>query len=214
MTFKEKIVKLRKLKGLTQDEFASAVGVSRQAVYKWECGQSYPEVSKLLEIKFLFGISIDDLLDESYEVIIPEKKKRKRKPKDENAAPVAAKPAAPAVKAEPAPVKEEHKKEEPVFAPMADEDIRNELLGTKKAAPAVEEAPAVKEEVAPAAVVEEPVAEAAPVVEEAPAAPAEEPAPVVEETVAAAPAPVAEAAPAAEAATEKKGLFGRLFGRK
>ena len=213
MTFKEKIVKLRKLKGLTQDEFASAVGVSRQAVYKWECGQSYPEVSKLLEIKFLFGISIDDLLDESYEVIIPEKKKRKRKPKDENAAPVAAKPAAPAVKAEPAPVKEEPKKEEPVFAPMADEDIRNELLGTKKAAPAVEEAPAVKEEVAPA-VVEEPVAEAAPVVEEAPAAPAEEPAPVVEEAPAAAPAPVAEAAPAAEAATEKKGLFGRLFGRK
>ena len=215
MTFKEKIVKLRKLKGLTQDEFASAVGVSRQAVYKWECGQSYPEVSKLLEIKFLFGISIDDLLDESYEVIIPEKKKRKRKPKDENAAPVAAKPAAPAVKAEPAPVKEEPKKEEPVFAPMADEDIRNELLGTKKAAPAVEEAPAVKEEVAPAAVVEEPVAEAAPVVEEAPAAPAEEAAPVVEEApAAAAPAPVAEAAPAAEAATEKKGLFGRLFGRK
>ena len=211
MTFKEKIVKLRKLKGLTQDEFASAVGVSRQAVYKWECGQSYPEVSKLLEIKFLFGISIDDLLDESYEVIIPEKKKRKRKPKDENAAPVAAKPAAPAVKAEPAPVKEEPKKEEPAFAPMADEDIRNELLGlNKKAAPAVEEAPAVKEEVAPAAVVEEPVAEAAPVVEEAPAAPVveETPAPVVEEAPAAAPAP------AAEAATEKKGLFGRLFGRK
>ena len=77
MKFKEKIVKLRKLKGLTQDEFASAVGVSRQAVYKWECGQSYPEVAKLLEIKMLFGISIDDLLDESYEVIVPEKKKRK-----------------------------------------------------------------------------------------------------------------------------------------
>lgn len=82
MTFKEKIVKLRKLKGLTQDEFASAVGVSRQAVYKWECGQSYPEVSKLLEIKALFNISIDDLLDENYEVIVPEKKKRKRIPKE------------------------------------------------------------------------------------------------------------------------------------
>ena len=78
MTFKEKIIKLRKLKGLTQDEFASAVGVSRQAVYKWESGQSYPEVAKLLEIKLLFNISIDDLLDESYEVIVPEKKKRKR----------------------------------------------------------------------------------------------------------------------------------------
>jgi transcriptional regulator with XRE-family HTH domain len=154
MTFKEKIVKLRKLKGLTQDEFASAVGVSRQAVYKWECGQSYPEVSKLLEIKFLFGISIDDLLDESYEVIVPEKKKRKRKPKAEDGAAVAA---APAPKAEP-----EKKEEEPFFAPMDDEDIRKELLGIS----------AKKEESAPAPVVEEPKAE--PVVEEPVAAPVAE----------------------------------------
>ncbi|MBR5817816.1 MAG: helix-turn-helix transcriptional regulator [Clostridia bacterium] len=78
MKFSEKIVRLRKIKGITQDEFASAVGVSRQAVYKWECGQSYPEASKLVEIKALFGISIDDLLDDSYEVALPEKKKRKR----------------------------------------------------------------------------------------------------------------------------------------
>lgn len=78
MIFREKIVKLRKMKGLTQDEFASAVGVSRQAVYKWESGQSYPEVAKLLEIKLLFNISIDDLLDDSYDVIVPEKKKKKR----------------------------------------------------------------------------------------------------------------------------------------
>lgn len=81
MTFKEKVVKLRKMKGLTQDEFASAVGVSRQAVYKWESGQSYPEAAKLLEMKLLFNISIDDLLDENYEVVVPEKKKRKRLPK-------------------------------------------------------------------------------------------------------------------------------------
>ena len=78
MKFSEKIVKLRKMKGLTQDEFASAVGVSRQAVYKWESAQSYPEVAKLLEIKLLFDISIDNLLDESYEVIVPEKKKKRR----------------------------------------------------------------------------------------------------------------------------------------
>lgn len=78
MTFKEKLVRLRKIKGLTQDEFAKAVGVSRQAVYKWESGQSYPEVAKLLEIKVLFSISIDNLLDDSYEVALPEKK-RKRK---------------------------------------------------------------------------------------------------------------------------------------
>ena len=78
MTFKEKLVKLRKLNKLTQDDFAKAVGVSRQAVYKWESGQSYPEVSKLLEMKVLFNISIDDLLDDNYEVILPEKKRRRR----------------------------------------------------------------------------------------------------------------------------------------
>lgn len=85
MTFKEKLVRLRKIKGLTQDEFASAVGVSRQAVYKWESGQSYPEVAKLLEIKLLFNISIDDLLDENYVVELPEKKKKKRVAKAEKA---------------------------------------------------------------------------------------------------------------------------------
>ena len=78
MKFNEKIVKLRKLKGLTQDEFAAAVGVSRQAVYKWESGQSYPEVPKLLEMKLLFSISLDDLLDESFEVVLPEKNKKRR----------------------------------------------------------------------------------------------------------------------------------------
>ena len=82
MTFKEKLVKLRKLKGITQDEFASAIGVSRQSVYKWESGQSYPEVMKLVEIKNLFGISIDDLLDDNYEVVIPERKKKRISKKD------------------------------------------------------------------------------------------------------------------------------------
>ena len=82
MTFKEKLVILRKARGLTQDEFASAVGVSRQAVYKWESGQSYPEVPKLLEMKLLFTISIDDLLDDSYDIPLPEKKKRKRMSKE------------------------------------------------------------------------------------------------------------------------------------
>ena len=77
MTFKEKLVILRKLKGITQDDFASAVGVSRQAVYKWESGQSYPEVPKLLEMKMLFGISLDDLLDDSYDIPLPEKKKKR-----------------------------------------------------------------------------------------------------------------------------------------
>lgn len=83
MTFKEKLVKLRKRSGITQEEFAKAVGVSRQAVYKWECGQSYPEVAKLIEIKALFNISIDDLLDDNYDVVLPEKTKRRRAKKVE-----------------------------------------------------------------------------------------------------------------------------------
>ncbi len=126
MTFKEKVVKLRKLKGLTQDEFASAVGVSRQAVYKWESGQSYPEVAKLLEIKLLFNISIDDLLDDNYDVVVPEKKKKKRIKKEvkaqieeavESGAPIAEvveTPAPAAVSA--APAAEEVKEEETAAA--------------------------------------------------------------------------------------------------
>ncbi len=89
MKFNEKIVRLRKIKGITQDEFANAVGVSRQAVYKWESGQSYPEVAKLLEIKLLFNISIDDLLDDNFEIAMPEKKRKKRAPKPEAKKPVA-----------------------------------------------------------------------------------------------------------------------------
>ena len=142
MTFKEKLVILRKSKGLTQDEFASAVGVSRQAVYKWESGQSYPEVPKLLEMKLLFTISIDELLDDNYDLPLPDKKKRKRAPKQDapKAEPVAPKaaPVAPvAPKAEPvapkaAPVAPVAPKAEPapkvdtVPSPIILEDIVNE----------------------------------------------------------------------------------------
>ncbi|MBQ8413969.1 MAG: helix-turn-helix transcriptional regulator, partial [Clostridia bacterium] len=179
MTFKEKLVILRKSKGLTQDEFASAVGVSRQAVYKWESGQSYPEVPKLLEMKILFTISIDELLDDSYDIPLPEKKKRKRAPKQDapkaEPTPVAKAPAAPAApKAEPAPVAK---------APAA------------PAAPKAEPAPVAKAPAAPAA----PKAEPAPVAKApaAPVAPKAEPAP-------AAKAPAAPAAPKAEPAPVAK----------
>ena len=127
MTFAEKLVKLRKLKGITQDEFASAVGVSRQAVYKWESGQSYPEVAKLLEMKLLFTISLDDLLDENYEVVLPEKKRRRRKTKEQKEAEALAAAAAAVETAEAAAPKAEPKveakpevKEEPKAAPKAE----------------------------------------------------------------------------------------------
>ena len=224
MKFHEKLVILRKSKGLTQDDFASAVGVSRQAVYKWECGQSYPEVPKLIEMKPLLGISIDDLLDDNYDIPLPEKKRRKRISKDaqrkieasvENAS------AANASNAQLVDAVVDVIDETPVAIPVA------RPTAPAPVAPVVEEsvvtaAPAVEEPVAPAVVVEEPVAvveEPAPVA--APAEPVvEEPAPVAEE-----PAPVAEE-PAAPAVVEpvvieptaepakKVGFFGRIFGKK
>lgn len=140
MTFKEKLVKLRKLKGITQDEFASAVGVSRQAVYKWESGQSYPEVSKLLEMKALFGISIDDLLDDNYEVIVPEKKKKRLSPsvKKKIEQKVEAEEYAKAEAAEPV-ITEEIKEAEPVLVKVVSEsvsEIKEEVIsdGTLAAA--------------------------------------------------------------------------------
>ena len=68
MTFREKLVRLRKIKGVTQDELACAVGVSRQAVYKWESGQSYPDVEKLLKIARTFGVTVDDMLNDEMDV--------------------------------------------------------------------------------------------------------------------------------------------------
>ena len=80
MEFYEKLIRLRKSRHMTQTDLANVLGISRQAVYKWECGQSYPEAMKLVALKQLFGISIDDLLDPDYSVEVP---LRARKPKVE-----------------------------------------------------------------------------------------------------------------------------------
>ena len=144
MTFSEKLVKLRKLKGLTQDEFASAVGVSRQAVYKWESGQSYPEVPKLKEMKIIFDISIDDLLDDNCEVIVPEKKRRRRisteiKKQIENTVEQEEAVAAPApaqLTEEVAPTEEPKQVEE---APVENEQIKEEVQAPAEEPKQVEE---------------------------------------------------------------------------
>lgn len=68
MSFHSKMVKLRKINGFTQETFATAVGVSRQSVYKWESGASYPEVEKLFKISRLFHVTVDDMLNEELDV--------------------------------------------------------------------------------------------------------------------------------------------------
>ena len=124
MSFYSKMIKLRKIKGLTQESFATEIGVSRQSVYKWESGQSYPDVEKLLKIARTFGVTVDDMLNDEMDVdrqgvmrptaevlaeeerIAREKEERRRR-RAENKARREAEAAAAAANAEPAPVAEE-----------------------------------------------------------------------------------------------------------
>ena len=58
----ETIQRLRKEKGLSQEQLATALGVSRQAVSKWETGESVPETEKIIALSQLFGVTTDLLL--------------------------------------------------------------------------------------------------------------------------------------------------------
>jgi transcriptional regulator with XRE-family HTH domain len=62
MELNEKLQELRKQKGLTQEELAQALYVSRTAISKWESGRGYPNIDSLKAIAKFFCVSIDDLL--------------------------------------------------------------------------------------------------------------------------------------------------------
>ncbi|MBR4092608.1 MAG: helix-turn-helix transcriptional regulator [Oscillospiraceae bacterium] len=62
MEFNEKLQELRKKRGLTQEELAEYLYVSRTAISKWESGRGYPNISSLKDISKFFSVSIDDLL--------------------------------------------------------------------------------------------------------------------------------------------------------
>ncbi len=64
MTLPEKIVYCRKRAGLSQEGLAARVGVSRQAVSKWELGEASPDIGKLLALAKAFGVTTDWLLSE------------------------------------------------------------------------------------------------------------------------------------------------------
>ena len=59
MTLNEKIFQCRKRSGLSQEELAERLGVSRQAVSKWELGTAQPELDKLRLLAKTFGVSTD-----------------------------------------------------------------------------------------------------------------------------------------------------------
>lgn len=62
MEFNEKLQELRKNKGLTQEELANDLYVSRTAISKWESGRGYPNIDSLKAISKYFSVSLDDLL--------------------------------------------------------------------------------------------------------------------------------------------------------
>ena len=69
MILADKIIKERKRLGLSQEELAEKMNVSRQAVSKWEGGQSIPEIEKILQLSSLFGVTTDYLLKDEIEAV-------------------------------------------------------------------------------------------------------------------------------------------------
>lgn len=67
MIFADKLIALRKKNGWSQEEFAEKMGVSRQAVSKWEGAQTVPDLDKILLMARLFGVSTDYLLKDEIE---------------------------------------------------------------------------------------------------------------------------------------------------
>lgn len=76
MEFHEKLQELRKNRGLTQEELAECLYVSRTAISKWESGRGYPSIDSLKEISKFFSVSIDDLLSGDKLLSIAEKENK------------------------------------------------------------------------------------------------------------------------------------------
>lgn len=76
MEFGEKLLNMRKGRGLTQEELAQALYVSRTAVSKWESGRGYPSIDSLKGIAEYFSVTVDELLSSDDLLSIAEKENR------------------------------------------------------------------------------------------------------------------------------------------
>jgi len=66
MKLSDKIVGLRKSNGMSQEELAEKLNVSRQAISRWEMGSALPDTSNILQISKMFGVTTDYLLNDDY----------------------------------------------------------------------------------------------------------------------------------------------------
>lgn len=84
MEFNEKLQELRKKKGITQEELAEALYVSRAAVSKWESGRGYPNIDSLKAVANYFSVSIDELLstEEALDIAEEDSRQRERRIRD------------------------------------------------------------------------------------------------------------------------------------
>ena len=78
MEFNEKLQELRKQRGLTQEELAQALYVSRTAISKWESGRGYPNIDSLKTIAKFFAVTIDELLSGDELLTIAEENNRQK----------------------------------------------------------------------------------------------------------------------------------------
>ena len=77
MEFNEKLQELRKEKGLTQEELAQRLYVSRAAVSKWESGRGYPGIDSLKAMASFFGVTIDEMLTGKEALGVAEEERRR-----------------------------------------------------------------------------------------------------------------------------------------
>lgn len=83
MKIGEKIREARKVQNLSQEDLAGEIGISVQAVSKWECGQSCPDIMHLPHIADYLGVSLDDLLrQETSEFVRPQRLEKIELPDD------------------------------------------------------------------------------------------------------------------------------------
>ena len=78
MEFNEKLQELRKQKGITQEELAEQLYVSRTAVSKWESGRGYPNIDSLKAISKYFSVTVDELLSPDEVLTIAEKEGKQK----------------------------------------------------------------------------------------------------------------------------------------
>ena len=78
MELNEKLQELRKQKGLTQEELAEVLCVSRTAISKWESGRGYPNIDSLKAISKYFGVTIDELLSSEELIVIAEEDSKQK----------------------------------------------------------------------------------------------------------------------------------------